>query len=377
MIKQIKRSAFWAGAETPQYFHPSVCTCKNGLLMTLQTFEGMSDTYGPVMFSLSKDEGDSWSEPQAIEALKHCERPDGVIEGIADVRPIFHHQSETVIAIGCNTYYSKNGYLHHDETLKNKKSPQFPVYAVRHADGSWSERKELKVNFFKDCLDWRVACTQMLILPDGDILIPIYFNKGNGAYLFNVCSVRCAFDGETLTAKTVSNVLSLDINRGLIEPSLAVLNDRYYMTIRAEDSHGYFSVSDDGLSWGEIAHWCWDDGEALTMSTTQQHWVCNGKNLFLVYTRQTGFNDDAMRWRAPLFIARFDEKHDCLLRDTEQEVFPLVKTNGRANQLGNFHAVDISPAKSIVSVGSMTLWTEDGEIQNFCSNTWLAEIDWA
>lgn len=183
------------------------------------------------------------------------------------------------------------------------------------------------------------------------------------------------FDGENLTSQTVSNALSLNINRGLIEPSLAALNGKYYITIRAEDDHGYFSISDDGLSWGKIIPWRWDDGNALIMSTTQQHWVCNGKNLFLVYTRRAGFNDDAMRWRAPLFLARFDEKRTCLMRDSEQEVLPLLRTNGRPNQMGNFHAVDISPAKSMVSVGSLTII--DRDLKDYFSDTLLAEIQWA
>jgi hypothetical protein len=208
-------------------------------------------------------------------------------------------------------------------------------------------------------------------------LTPIYFSENIKPGRFNVCSIRCSFDGENLTIKAVSKVLSLDIERGLIEPSLAALNGKYYMTIRAEDDHGYFSVSDDGLSWGQITPWRWDDGEALTMSTTQQHWVCNGKNLFLVYMRKNGLNDDAMRWRAPLFVARFDEKSACLIRNTEQELLPLVRTDGRVNRMGNFHAVDISPTKSIVSVGSTTHWMENDKILDFFSNTWLAEIKWA
>lgn len=377
MIKDIKRSAFWEGCKTPQYFHPSVCSCKDGLIMTLQVSTNVSDTYGPVMSSLSKDAGDSWSEPQAIKALEHNNLPNGLTEGIADVRPVFHPQSKSVIAIGCNTYYGAKGHWQYDESLKFKVLPQFPVYAVRRADGSWSERKKLKIDFFADCLNWRVACAQMLIFPDGDVLIPIYFSKNTNPDVFNVCSVRCAFDGECLTPQAVSNILSLDIGRGLIEPSLATLNGKYYMTIRAEDNHGYFSVSDDGLSWGQITPWCWDNGEALIMSTTQQHWVCNGKNLFLVYMRKTGFNDDAMRWRAPLFVARFDEKNACLIRNTEQELLPLIRTDGGVNQMGNFHAVDISSTQSIVSVGSTTCWVKNDEILDFFSNTWLAEIQWS
>ncbi|MFA6816725.1 MAG: sialidase family protein, partial [Lentisphaeria bacterium] len=282
MIKQIKHSAFWEGRKTPHYFHPSITPCYDGLFMTLQDLRGVSDTYGPPMWSLSKDEGSSWSDPQVIEPLGYCDLKNGLTEAIADVRPLFHPQSGAVIAIGCNTFYGKNGHWQYDKNLKDKVLKQLPVYAVRYADGSWSKRKILEADFFKDCLNWRVACAQMLILSNGDILIPIYFSTNSQQDIFHVCSIKCSFDGENLITKNISNTLSLNINRGFIEPSLAVLGQNYYMTIRAEDNHGYFSVSEDGLSWGKAKAWCWDNGEALTMSTTQQHWVSNRKKLFLV-----------------------------------------------------------------------------------------------
>ncbi|MFA6815083.1 MAG: hypothetical protein WCS73_02175 [Lentisphaeria bacterium] len=96
-----------------------------------------------------------------------------------------------------------------------------------------------------------------------------------------------------------------------------------------------------------------------------------------VYTRETEFNHDSVRWRAPLFLAEFDEKRGCLIRDTEQEVLPLVRTDGIPNAMGNFHAVDISPTQSIVSVGSTTNKVKDGKILNFFSNTLIAKIQWA
>ncbi|MFA6714049.1 MAG: sialidase family protein [Victivallaceae bacterium] len=368
MIRQIKNSAFWVGRKTPQYFHPSVCLCNDGLLMTLQTFEGRSDVFGPVMWSLSRDAGKSWSEPQPIPALGHNIFSARTIEGIADVRTVFHPDRGAVIAIGCNTYYV-DGACH-------QNLPQFPIYAVRRANGSWSKRKKLEAVFFKDCLNWRAACAQMLVLPDNKVLIPLYFSRENGKNLFSVCSVKCGFDGEDLTVENIGNVLSLEVNRGLIEPSLAVLNDKYYMTVRAEDDHGYLAVSDDGLNWGELVPWHWDDGETLVMSSTQQHWAGNGRKLFLVYTRSAGFNDDVMRWRAPLFIARFDEKGICLVRDTEQEVMPLIRTGGHPNSLGNFHIVDITPATSIVSAGSLTRNIGQNGVMDFFSDTLLAEIQW-
>ena len=371
MIKNIKRSAFWEGSNTPHYFHPSVCNCKDGLLMTLQTFEGASDTYGPVMWSFSNDNGTSWSSPEEIEALAHRKIDGDITEGIADVRPFYHHPTGAVIAIGCNTYY--NSQCH----CRDKRLSQFPVYAISPSDDSWSGRKELKAEFFKDCGNWRVACAQALVLPDGDVLLPVYFDSGKEDTKLNVCTLKCSFDGATLTPTANSNVLSSDVGRGLIEPSLALLNGKYYMTIRAEDERAYLSISEDGLSWQKPVQWCWDDGSALVTSTTQQHWIGNGKSLYLIYTRQTENNSDSFRWRAPLLTARFDEKRLCLVKDSEKEIFPLVRTNNITNALGNFHAVDILPSKSIVSVGSLTRKVGEDPATNFFSDTWLAEIEWS
>ena len=183
------------------------------------------------------------------------------------------------------------------EPYRDKRLPQFPVYAVRKPDGSWSERKQLEAEFFKDCTNWRVACAQALVLSSEDVLLPVYFDSGKEHTKLSVCTLKCSFNGETLTPATSGNVLSSDMGRGLIEPSLAFLNGKYYMTIRAEDERAYLSVSEDGLNWQRPVQWSWNDGSALVTSTTQQHWMGNGKKLYLIYTRQTENNYDSFRWR--------------------------------------------------------------------------------
>ena len=102
----------------------------------------------------------------------------------------------------------------------------------------------------------------------------------------------------------------------------------------------------------------------MTMSTTQQHWMSNTNELYLVYTRKTDENGDVPCWRAPLFTARFDVKRECLLKQTEQELFPLIRKDSMSNTLGNFYVVDISPASSIVSVGSRYCKAQNGKYIN-------------
>ena len=127
------------------------------------------------------------------------------------------------------------------------------------------------------------------------------------------------------------------------------------MTIRAEDDRGYVTVSDDGLNWQLQRPWCWDDGEPLTMSTTQQRWITHSHGLFLVYTRKAENNVNVMRWRAPLYIAQVDTKKLCLIRNSEQVVLPLIGDGindaKHVARMGNFHTVNASPNESWVTVG--------------------------
>jgi hypothetical protein len=127
------------------------------------------------------------------------------------------------------------------------------------------------------------------------------------------------------------------------------------MTIRAEDDRGYNSVSDDGLNWASKKAWAWDDGEPLTMSTTQQHWLTHSDGLFLVYTRKHKSNTGVIRWRAPLWIAQVDPVKRHLIRATERVVLPLtgdgVKDPDSVALMGNFHVTNASRDESWVTAG--------------------------
>ena len=170
-----------------------------------------------------------------------------------------------------------------------------------------------------------------------------------------VCGVRCAFDGETLTIKEVGPAIKHPVKRGLLEPSVTHFKDRFYMTIRAEDDRGYLCTSDDGLNYAEKKAWTYDDGEPLTMSTTQQHWLTHSDGLFLVYTRKDEINSNVIRWRSPLWVAQVDVEKQCLIRETEQSVLPLmgdgVGQPDKVALMGNFHVTNASPDESWITVG--------------------------
>ena len=160
-------------------------------------------------------------------------------------------------------------------------------------------------------------------------------------------AVSCGSSGSATSWSTPSG-------RGLLEPSLASLDGRFYLTIRAEDGRGYVSASDDGLRWEPQRAWCWDDGEPLAMSTTQQHWLPHAGRLSLVYTRKAEENVNVMRWRAPLYMAEVDR--DDLAADPGLGAGRPAADRRRDRRpdpcggMGNFHTVAATPDESWVTV---------------------------
>jgi hypothetical protein len=217
------------------------------------------------------------------------------------------------------------------------------------------------------------GCGQRITLEDGDVLVPISFGP-KGRVARSVCTLRCAFDGEILEVRQAGNKLENPVKRGLLEPSITISKDRFFMTIRAEDGHGYVSTSRDGLIWEAQKPWCWDDGAALTMSTTQQHWLPHRDGLFLVYTRRAEENVNVFRWRAPLYMAKVDRAKLCLIRSSERVVLPLVGDGigdpDHVARMGNFHTTAATPFESWVTVGECL------PLDGWRGNALLARIRW-
>jgi hypothetical protein len=352
LVETIEREVVWNGrAGGTTWFHPRACMVPGdgGPLgfMTLQSITG-SDVFGPVHWSVTKDMGRSWSMPVEIAALGRHPSREGLSEGMCDVVPEYHPRTDTVLAIGHNVYYDRDG------RLARPQLERYPVYVVRNRDGRFSSPKKLAWDDPRGTAIYTCGCAQRVTLSDGRILIPFSFGaKGETAR--SVCSVLCGYDGETVRIERCGNALSNGINRGLLEPSLAEFGGCFFMTIRAEDDRGYVTTSRDGLNWEEQKAWCWDDGEPLTMSTTQQRWLPHSDALYLVYTRKADKNINVFRWRAPLYLARVDTERLCLMKATERVVFPLVGDGvhdaGHVARMGNFHTVAAAPEESWVTVG--------------------------
>ena len=192
------------------------------------------------------------------------------------------------------------------------------------------------------------GCTQRLDLPDGDILMPVYGQSRHeletDAPSHHATVVRCRLRGQTLAYVDHGQALACADPRGFCEPSIAALNERYFLTLR-NDLRGYVAVSTDGLNYGTPVPWRFDDGADLGNYNTQQHWLTHSDALFLVYTRRGAHNDHVFRHRAPLFMAQVDTDRLCIVRATERVVVPE-----HGARLGNFGTAAVSPEESWVIV---------------------------
>ncbi|MBM3880908.1 MAG: exo-alpha-sialidase [Verrucomicrobia bacterium] len=353
----------------PTWFHPRACRVPGAAgamaFMTLQTIAG-SDYFGPVHWMTSRDLGQTWTEPLPVPAQGRVRQPGGAEEGVCDVVPEWHAPTQSVLALGHNVFYS-------GPKFSADQPPRWPIYAVWR-NGQWGPRRKLEWDDPRGAYIYSNNCGQRVSLPSGDILLAFTFGAKQGQPR-SVTGVICSFDGETLAVKQVGEEISHDQGRGLLEPSVTQFRGRFYLTIRAEDHRGYVCASDDGLQWTPKQAWAWDDGEPLTMSTTQQHWLTHPEALFLVYTRRDATNLNVTRWRAPLWLAQVDLVTLRLRRDTERIVLPLVGDGvhdpDRVALMGNFHVTSAGPDESWVTVGE---WQPRNGIRG---DLLLARIRWS
>jgi hypothetical protein len=350
------------------WFHPRACLVPGeGVLMNLQEIGG-SDYFGQVNWSTTSDLGKTWSDPKPIDSLGRDPVPEheGLKAGVCDVTPQFHPRTGTILALGHVVFYRGPRFS------KGDQLPRYPVYAIRRPDGTWSERKTLEWDDPRGGHIYSNNCGQRVVMQNGDIIMAFTFGPKPEHRM--VAGARCTFDGETLKVAEVGPPLHLKVGRGLLEPSVTRFDNRFYLTIRSEDGKGYVAVSDDGLNYEEKKAWSWEDGETLTMSTTQQHWLTHSDGLFLVYTRKDASNTKVIRWRSPLWMARVDPERLCLIRDTEKIALPLVgdgvKDPDGVALMGNFHVTNVSPDESWITVGE---WLPRKEAKG---DLLLARIRW-
>lgn len=345
----------FGAAEVP-WFQPAVTVLPDGSwLATMQSLMG-SDHYGGPLFSITKDQGRTWSPTAEIKCFRTEPFEDTQYEmGVVDVRPFTSPNDGTVFAFGGTTYYSPSGlnavWVKGD---KPKLPPMVGVYATWRPDTGWSERKILPLPGVQG--SYRAQCTQAVFVENGELLVPIYLERGRIDYYgydferFGSVVARYRQVGEELEFVSMSQYFDHGVERGLDEPSVIRLPEGgFALTFRAEDGRGYSSWSEDDVSWSDKVPWSWEDGTPLTMTSTQQHWMRVGAKVYLVYTRDAGTNSGVFRCRAPLFMAEAIPSRGVLLRETEKVVFPRQLIDGEEALYGNFHCAQLTEETVLIT----------------------------
>ncbi len=380
----------WGAASTPDYeisrvvptrlFDGTQCWChpRAGIVpapgggetpravMTMNTLNLEGSDVFKGMYSLWTDNlGQNWSEPALSESLApRYETIDGIRRPVAisDCQPCWHQQSKKLLATGHTVVYTPEWRVTHPR-------PRHTAYSIYDPQtDQWSLWRKMEMADPVEFGDCGAGCVQRYDLPDGTILLPVYFRPpGKNSH---VTVTRCSFDGDMLRYKEHGNVLSReDETRGLHEPSMTRFDDVFYLTLR-NDKQGFVTKSKDGLHFEPIRTWTFDDGTELGNYNTQQHWVTHSDGLFLVYTRRGAENDHVFRNRAPLFMAQVDTNRLCVIRKTERIVVPE-----RGARLGNFGVADISENETWVTVAE---WMQPKGCERYGSDgsVFVAKIQW-
>ncbi|EAQ81340.1 hypothetical protein [Blastopirellula marina] len=310
-------------------------------VITLQAIDGNGTHMYHGMSSMwSDDHGKNWHGPQLDPALDRRTLEDGLIEVPVDMTPHWHEKSGKLLLTGATFWLDPKLKKHAPNGGSDIAYSAYDPGAHR-----WAPWKKVELLDSPEFHFARSGCSQRYDLPNGDILLPIYFGGGGNDSRHSAMVLRCQFDGETLRVIEQGNALSIDIDRGFVEPSLTKFGETFFLTLR-NDRGAYVTTSQDGLHFAQPQPWVFDDGQPLGSYNTQQHWVTHSDGLFLAYTRTGADNDDIFRHRAPLFLAQVDPEKLVVLRQTEQALLPKLK-----NGFGNFGVANISPEETWVVAG--------------------------
>lgn len=323
------------------WVHPRAGAIPGPRPKVVMTLQKLLLTGSDVFFELNDtrtdDLGQNWSpiSPHP-ETLGRREEPGGVVVGTCDFTPKWHPQTGKLLGTGHTVRYLGDKVIH-----DRKRETSYAIYD--EATRQWSPWTTLEMPQDPKFHSAGAGSVQRVDLDNGDILLPIYF-KGQKDKYYRVTVLRCRFDGQVMRFIEQGSELVLEEGRGVYEPSLTRFQGRFYLTLR-NDTAGYVAVSEDGLNFGPLQPWRFDDGTHLGNYNTQQHWVTHRDSLWLVYTRQGAHNDHVFRHRAPLFIAQVDPKTLAVLRTTETVLVPE-----RGARLGNFAVCEVSPDEIWVTV---------------------------
>ena len=320
-----------------------------------ETGKKVSHDFHDIYQTLSRDEGKTWSKPAIIPSLKRARLEDGFEVAIGDLWPTWHAKSKVVLTTG-KTFNFEGG----KREIFTREKVSYAV--MQPQSGTWGAMKFLampkKDHSGKAIVAANAGNNQRVDLADGDILLPVRYQRGLERRNYTSVVVRCGFDGKTLTYKEHGSELNIPRDRGLYEPSLTEFGGRYYLTLRSDHS-AFVTKGSDGINFEPIREWKFDDGAPLKSYNTQQHWITAGGGLFLIYTRKGANNDHVFRHRAPLFIGQVHPETLRVIRNTERILIPENHAT-----LGNSGVCRLNDNEYIVTCGEglMRLGKRKGEL---------------
>ena len=323
-----------------------------------------SDIFFALHEMRSDDGGQTWTGPTPHkDTLGRRPEPNAVQACVCDFTPKWHAASGKLLGTGHVARYV-------GDHIMPEPRPRQTAYSAYDPDTrQWTRWDTVDMPAGDKFLSGGAGSTQRVDLPNGDILLPIYF-RTQGSPCMTACVTRCGFDGQRLRCLECGSEHSVPDPRGFCEPSLTQFAGRYFLTLR-NDVRGYVTAGDDGMQFDEPRPWTFDDGSELGNYNTQQHWVTHSDALLLAYTRRGADNDHVFRHRAPLFIAQVDPERLCVLRETERILVPE-----RGARLGNFGVCDVSEDETWVTVCE---WMQPVGCEKYGSDNsvYAARIRWS
>lgn len=351
--------------KTTCWVHPRAGTIPGETPVVVLTMQKLLLSGSDVFYALNEmrtdDLGKSWTGPTEHETLGRREEADGLVSVCCDFTPMWHAKSGKLLGTGHVARYQ-------GDRLAVDYARQ-TAYAWYDPEArTWAAWKTVDMPDDPKFYSSGAGSTQRVDLPNGDILLPIYY-RPKGANVYSATVLRGQFDGETLRYIEHGDKLVLDVPRGYGEPSLAQFQGSFYLTLR-NDEKGYVTRGTDGLHFEAPRPWTFDDGEELGSYNTQQHWVTHEKALFLVYTRRDPAHDHVFRHRAPLRMAQVDPERLCVIRSTERELVPE-----RGARLGNFAVTRVNDHEAWVTVAE---WMQPAGCEKYGSDNsvYAARIIW-
>lgn len=368
---EIERQALFAGFDTNTLFYKDggdVWTDGENVWASWGMSKlGESDVAGDYQISTSTNAGETFLQPQTYS-------PYGYLEG--NINYTYG---------GCTSCYSKKydvgfsvGVM--GQTAVGSAASSFirePAYILRDSETqAYSNEKPKKLPFPFESPSV-APHGQPIEFENGDFLLTFYYTEQAERELYKSVAILYSFDGNELKIKRVGTPIGNDnLQRGLYEPSIAKLDNTYYMTLRSNEK-AMIAWSHDGLNYSEPIDFTFDNGVKIGSVNTQQRWIRHKDGLFLVYTSVRDDNDNVRLNRAPLFMARFDQTKKCLIKETESVLIPN-RGASLATMIGVCEVADnvsyIVAAECMISASyPYTNWWE--VMQNGADNSvWIVKI---